>query len=366
MSLLLVYREGLSRVYHGNRITRQSEDVMRGMIGNMAAQRHLARAAASGQVAHAYLLTGPESIGKTTLAFEFAKLLLCEHPDESAGSACGECVPCRKIAHGNHPDVRLIEPRDGKRQVGVEVVREEVVRMANRAPSEGSRRIFILPSAELMTPGAVNALLKTLEEPPEGVVLLLTTAEPENLLPTLLSRCQIIPLQGITHAELVDALAQRLGIGSGEARELAGLANGRLGWALRAWEDPGLREERARLLEQIVTLATSSRDARIRAAGALASDVESARRTLELWTWWWRDVTLAACGAAHLASSGDARREAERLGKHIGQRQADAFLRSLLAAQAALDQNANPRLTFDVLMLDLPSPFTGQPTSAKL
>ena len=335
---------------------------MRGVIGNVAAQRHLARAAGSGQVAHAYLLTGPESIGKTTLALEFAKLLLCASPHVDEGSACGECVSCRKIAHGTHPDVQLIEPRDGKRQLGVEVVREDVVRLANRAPSEGSRRVFVIPSAERMTPAAVNALLKTLEEPPEGVVLLLTSAEPENLLPTLLSRCQIIPLQGIGNNDLVAALTERIGISREEAGRLAGLANGRLGWALRTAEHPELREERESRLEQVIGLATATRDARLRAAATLAGDVESARDTLDVWTWWWRDVTLAACGATHLASRGDALRAAERVGKQIGQARADAFLRSLLAARVALDQNANPRLTFDVLMLDLPTARDGQTT----
>jgi DNA polymerase-3 subunit delta' len=327
---------------------------MRGIVGHTEAWSHLARAARSGQVAHAYLLTGPESIGKTTLALEFAKLLLCERPDAATGEPCGGCAPCRKISHGNHPDVRLIEPRDGKRQLGVDVAREEVVRLANRAPSEGRWRVFILPSAEHMTASTVNALLKTLEEPPDGVVLLLTSAEPENLLPTLLSRCQLLPLRGVMRDDILRTLIEREKVDGARAEELTDLANGRLGWALRAAEQPELREERARLLEQIVGLTPATRDARIRAAAALASDAETARRALDVWIWWWRDVTLAACGATHLASAGQARRDAERQGHAIGDRQADAFLRALLAARAALDQNANPRLTFDVLMLDLP------------
>lgn len=338
---------------------------MRGVIGNIAAQRRLAHAASSGQVAHAYLLTGPEAVGKTTLAIEFARLLLCASPDEREGSACGECVSCRKIAHGAHPDVQIVEPRDGKRQVGVEVVREEVVRMANRAPSEGSRRVFVIPNAELMTPAAVNALLKTLEEPPEGVVLLLTSAEPENLLPTLLSRCQIIPLQGVSNSLLIEALIERTGMSHDAAAELTGLANGRIGWALRTAEHPELREERERKLEQVIGLPSAAKDARLRAAGALSGDVESTRATLDVWIWWWRDVTLAACGATHLSTRGEPRRVAERLGRQLGQAQADAFLRSLLGARLALDQNASPRLILDVLMLDLPSVRNDQTSAAR-
>ena len=324
------------------------------MIGHEQARARLARAVAAGQVSHAYLFTGPESIGKTTLALSFAMLLLCEHPDLVAGIPCGVCASCRKVEHGNHPDVTLVAPEEGKRQLGVDVVRESVVRLANLAPSAGQWRIFILPDVELMTANTVNALLKTLEEPPPGVVLLLTSGEPENLLPTLLSRCQVVPLQPLSPGEVAAALEAGWNAAPAEALALAALANGRLGWAVRALEQPELREERARHLEQLVGLAAATRDARLKAAAGLATDGETARRVLELWTLWWRDVTLAACGAAYLTSTGSARREAERQGRALGCARADVFLRKLLEAQTALDANANPRLTLEVLLLDLP------------
>src|SRR5215469_14766261 len=104
---------------------------MREVVGNERAQRTLAQAHTSGQVRHAYLLTGPEGIGKTTLAVEFARLLLCERPVAAAGEPCGECSSCRRIAHGNHPDVTLLDTQEGKRFLGVDAVREDVVRLAN-------------------------------------------------------------------------------------------------------------------------------------------------------------------------------------------------------------------------------------------
>ncbi|HLJ81570.1 MAG TPA: DNA polymerase III subunit delta' [Ktedonobacterales bacterium] len=324
------------------------------VLGHQQARARLARAVASQQVSHAYLFTGPESIGKTTLALDFAKLLLCEHPDLAAGAPCGICASCRKVEHGNHPDVTLVAPEEGKRQLGVDIVRESVMRLANLAPSAGPWRVFVLPDVERMTLSTVNALLKTLEEPPPSVVLLLTSAEPENLLPTLLSRCQVIPLQPLAPHEVAAALEEGWHASPAEARELAALANGRLGWAVRALEKPELREERARHLEQIVTLASATRDARLKAAAGFAADGDTARRVLELWTLWWRDVTLAACSAMHLTSTGAARREAERQGKALGCPRADTFLRKLLEARAALDANANPRLALEVLLLDLP------------
>src|SRR5579872_3283633 len=186
----------------------EEEQSVTKVLGHQQARARLARAVASQQVSHAYLFTGPESIGKTTLALDFAKLLLCEHPDLAAGAPCGICASCRKVEHGNHPDVTLVAPEEGKRQLGVDIVRESVMRLANLAPSAGPWRVFVLPDVERMTLSTVNALLKTLEEPPPSVVLLLTSAEPENLLPTLLSRCQVIPLQPLAPHEVAAALEE--------------------------------------------------------------------------------------------------------------------------------------------------------------
>ena len=326
---------------------------MREVVGHAQAQALLERAALSGQVSHAYLLTGPDQVGKTTLALAFAQLLQCTGRAPADTSACGTCASCRKIAHGNHPDVALIEPPEGKRWLPVERVRE-VLRDASLAPYEGRWRIFIVPGAERMLAASVNALLKTLEEPPAGVVLILTSAEPELLLPTLVSRCQQVPMHPLSQGEVARALVERWGVDVAEADALAGLAGGRLGWAVEAHQRPELRERRDELMRQIVALADASRDARMRLVGPLAADAEAARAAVDAWTLWWRDVLLAALGMAALASTGAARERALRLGRAIGPEQAETFLRRLLTVHQQLDQNANPRLALEVLALDMP------------
>jgi DNA polymerase-3 subunit delta' len=325
---------------------------MRNTVGHDQVWQRLAGAVARQQVHHAYLLSGPESIGKTTLALDFAGLLLCQAP--TAEKPCGVCAVCRRIAHGNHPDVTLVEAEEGKRLLGVEAVRETVVHLANLAPSEGAWRAFILPGVEAMTANTVNALLKTLEEPPPGVVLVLTSAEPETLLPTLLSRCQLLPMQPLPGDLVTRALRERWQLAPEEAQALAALAGGRLGWAVRAIEWPELRAARQNTLSRLTKATAADRNERLRLAATLAPDAETARDTLRLWVAWWRDVTLAACGAPQLTSTGGERAEAERQGRGIGAERAEAFLRALLEAQAALYGNTNPRLTFDVLLLDLP------------
>src|SRR5258707_6489772 len=201
---------------------------MRDVVGNQQTQTLLQRAAVTGQVSHAYLLTGPEHIGKTTLALAFVKLLQCVGRDPTDEDACGRCDACRKIAHGNHPDVALVEPPEGKHWLPVEYVRD-VLHTANLAPYEGRWRAFILPRAERMRAEAVNALLKTLEEPPPDLVLLLTSAEPEQLLPTLVSRCQHLPMHPLSPEEIAGALRERWAVEAGEGEALPRVAGGRLG-----------------------------------------------------------------------------------------------------------------------------------------
>lgn len=327
---------------------------MRAVYGNQQARARLQGAVVGDAVSHAWLFTGPSGIGKTTLALEFARLLQCTERDPSSGEPCGECTSCRKIARNTHPDVTLIEPPANKRNLSVDQVRD-VIRMASLAPSEGRWRIFVIPEIERMLLPAMNSLLKTLEEPAPQVVLLLTSSEPEALLPTVLSRCQIVPMLPLSPDEVAQALSERWQVPASDATALAALANGRIGWAVRATEKPELREQRLHELEEIAGLASVSRDERLRRAGAFGADVESARRVLELWTLWWRDVMLAAGGASHLVTSGTLRTQAEQLGRRLGVERAQVFLRALLDAQLALEANANPRLTMEVLALDLPT-----------
>jgi len=331
---------------------------MQGVVGNRHAQTLLERAVLTDTVSHAYLLTGPEAIGKTTLALAFATLLQCQNRAPGSAEACGECVACRKMAHGTHPDVTLVKPPTGSKRINVDYVRE-LTRMANIAPNEGNWRIFIFPGVEelmpMVIPAVPNALLKSLEEPPPGVVMILTSVELDGLLPTIISRCQLVPMQPIAPDEIVAALEGQWGVAPAEAQKLAALASGRLGWAVEAHKHPERTEARADLLAEIVSLTGATRDERIRSAATLASNNETARQTLDLWMLWWRDVTLAANGAQARATTGDARAQAERQGRALGPARVQAFMQALLAAQAALDQNGNPRLTMENLLLELPT-----------
>jgi DNA polymerase-3 subunit delta' len=346
-------QEGLPHV-NGFLFAVRSRATMQSVVGLQAAQRLLTREALSSRVSHAYLITGPEQIGKTTLALEFARLLQCQGRAADDPEPCGACDSCRKIAAGYHPDVRLVARPPDKRTLPVDLTRE-VIHTASLAPNIGPWRIFIIPEIERMAAASANALLKTLEEPPERVVLLLTSSEPEALLPTVVSRCQLVPTQPPTAAEIRRALVERWGVEPEHADELNALAQGRIGWAIEAAQRPELAQARSDLLGRLIALTTASRDERLRAAGALAANIDAAREAAELWLFWWRDVVLAACGARHLAAAGDVRAEAERQGRALGVELAQAFLTALVAAREALEANANPQLTIEALLFDLPA-----------
>lgn len=325
------------------------------VVGNEQAQAILERALASGQTRHAYLLHGPAGVGKMTLAKAFAQAALCQRRQPGESEACGECASCRKVAHGNHPDVTVIEPEKDKRWLSVDSMRE-MQRLASLASTEGNFRIFIIPEAERIQERYSHTLLKTLEEPPEGVIILLLAIDADSLLPTILSRCQVIPLRPLPAEQISQALRERWGVEATAADRLAGLANGRLGWAVRAYQRPEEQEERERLMGRIQSLVGAPADERMRIAATLGADNAAARIALDQWIAWWRDVTLAANGAHGLISSGAARREAERVGAAIRPEQARQFLDALIVALTSMDVNANPRLTLENLALALPTP----------
>lgn len=334
--------------------------------GQEPAVAFLRRSLAEGRVAHAYLLVGPPGVGKTTLAVDLACALNCTGLEPP----CGECPACRRIRQDRHPDVvrvsrsrpLLLAGEEGegatRRNIAIEDVRG-IQRLAGLKPYEGRWRVFILEEADRLSPEAGDALLKLLEEPPEGVVLVLTALEEEALLPTVRSRCVRLLLRPLPEERVEEALKGE-GVGAERARLLARLSQGRLGWALEMARSPERWADYASLREEVAGLTGADLSARFAWAERMADLYprrrEAVEQALGLLEEWWRDLLRARLGRwedlLHRDRREDLRAQVEGL-------TVEAILSALRAVQEtrrALEQNASPRTALDALVLSLPRP----------
>jgi DNA polymerase-3 subunit delta' len=213
----------------------------------------------------------------------------------------------------------------------------------------------MIQDAHEMNLQAANCLLKTLEEPEADVVLLLTAPETGLLLPTILSRVQLITMQLLPITQIKSALLQRWEVGPEEADIIAALAAGRMGWAVQAVEDDEMLAERKEQLDLLTKTLTASKVQRFEIVQRFGTDTEKVRLLLELWLLWWRDMVLAANDSLDLTVNVDMRDLLRAQAAKIGSSEAQRMVRALLQAQETLDQNVNARLTLEVLMLDMPT-----------
>src|SRR5256885_5185395 len=282
--------------YHVFMTTQQTTQPGWNIVGHEHSIDRLRRPLAARQVRHAYLFTGPEHIGKTLLAHRFAQTLLCTGGSDlhvAPLDACNTCLSCRKVLHGNHPDLHIISRAPDKQFILIEQVRALQSDSA-RKTLEGRRNVFIIQGAHEMNLQAANCLLKTLEEPEPDVVLLLTAPDPGLLLPTILSRVQQISLHLLTAAQIKAALVKTWSVDTGEAALIAALAAGRMGWAVQAVEDEDLLIERKAQLETLAALPGVGNGQRFEIAQRLSADPAKTRVILELWLLCRRDMVLAA------------------------------------------------------------------------
>jgi DNA polymerase III subunit delta' len=258
----------------------------RDIIGQESAVHILQDQLKSGRINHAYLFLGREGVGKETLAYQFARAINCQ---EKEFDSCEECLACRKINHGNHPDVSFLTIEEGQ-TIKIEQIRGLQHELAFK-PYESTRKIYIIDRAERMTPEAANSLLKTLEEPPEYVIIILLAEEISKLLPTIISRCQQIHLSTLSRQAIQKKLTE-IGMEREKADLIARLADGSLGRAIRLAHDDEFLQVRASILKLLSELSRINTVELFKQSDLLIELINNNFPVFNLILSWYRDIII--------------------------------------------------------------------------
>ncbi len=303
------------------------------------------------EIRHAYLITGATGLGKRTLALRLAQALNCEKPI-SAGMPCLICRTCKQIESMAHPDLTIIQAEDEGGTLKVDQIRE-IQRTLNLKPYQSNYRVAIFLRFHEANDSAANALLKTLEEAPAHAVLILTAENPEQLLPTINSRCEILRLRPLPIESITNDLMQK-GLDEDRARLLAHISGGRPGYARKLMDDVTLLEKRDEQLNDLQTLLPAPRIEKFSYADKLSRDKDLMRKTILVWLSYWRDVLLRVAGAETPLINIDRNMEIEFLAGRLDLTSARKIVSNLEATLEKMDKNVNARLLAEVLLLDLP------------
>ena len=321
------------------------------LVGNGWAVDMLKKHVTNGTTRHAYLFAGPPGLGRRSLALRFAQALNCETPTE-AGIPCGQCRDCRQIAAMQYADLTIVQAEAEGGTLKVDQIRE-ARRTLTLKPYQAKYRFALFLRFQEANDNAANALLKTLEEAPSYAVLILTADNPEQLLPTIVSRCEVLRLRPLKVEELMKELESR-GIESGRAKLIAHISGGRFGYAQRLLEDDALLEWREERLNDLQTLISASRVEKFAYADKLARDKETMRQAVLVWLSYWRDVMLRTAHASTPLVNVDRNVEIEDLAQRLDLPIARQVVGGLEDVLEKMERNVNSRLLAEVLLLDLP------------
>jgi DNA polymerase-3 subunit delta' len=294
---------------------------------------------------HAYLFIGPDGIGKRTLALALAQAIHC---GELEGDFCGKCGACRAIQTGNHADVRVLEPLSNKKDISIQQVRE-LEKMLSFRSFSGRRKMAIIDPATLMNWPAQNALLKTLEEPPQGCILILIASNAGGLLPTVRSRVFALSFAPLPRQLMVSFLISRRGKTREQAESLAALMMGSLG-AVSKFEK--MNEKRLEWMKTLLSLRAGDYRAALNAAEALAGTREDAQNFLDWAGLWYRDLlSFRIAHAPDKILNVDMLQQIEEHSARIEEDDLFSLIFKTGEASQLIQRNVNRRMVLEDLLL---------------
>ncbi len=320
------------------------------IVGHEQIISYLQNAASCGTVSHAYIFNGPEGSGKRMLAEAFAMLLLCESPQDN--EPCMHCRSCRQALGKNHPDILYLTHE--KSVISVDDVRRQITQDVEIRPYDSRYKIYIADEAEKMNPQAQNALLKTLEEPPEYVVIFLLTTNADAFLPTILSRCTLLNLKAVDDARIRAHLMRTCGVPDYRADLCAAFAQGNVGRAMELASSERLTGQKDFTFGLIRKLDTLPSYKIVQELNRFSDDREDIPLFLDLLLLLFRDVLLYKS-----TGSGDGLifKDQEAVIRQVADRSTFSGLnvvcQAIDTATERIRMNVNAPLTLEMLLLEI-------------
>jgi DNA polymerase III subunit delta' len=309
------------------------------------------------QLRHAYLFTGPRGIGRRTLAIRFAQAINCQEPI-SLGEPCLKCQTCKQLGKLQHPDLSIVQAEKEGENLKVDAIREVQYSLALH-PYASHYRIALFLRFEQATIQAMNALLKTLEEPNSRVIILITAENVEELLPTIVSRCQLIRLRPVAMEKIHESLRNNTDLSDEEVSLLAHISNGRPGIALNLSQQSDILQQRKEWLDDLFGLLSASLVERFGFADTFLDSKNilvrpKFRNLLEVWLPYWRDVLIKNLKADIPITNIDRESEIEKVSSRLEIRSIYQMIKNIERTLDLLSKNVNGRLIAEITMMDLP------------
>lgn len=320
------------------------------IVGHEQIKEHMQAAIRDKKPFHAYLFQGEEGVGKEALARTFAAGLQCQ--SESTDKPCKECVSCRQMESGNQPDVIWVTRE--KASLGVDEIREQLCNTMDIKPFSSPYKIYLVPEAEKMTETAQNALLKTIEEPPEYGIVILMTSNISALLPTIQSRCLTMEFRPLSTAVVESFVKEHCQVPDYQARASAAFAQGNLGKAMRYAKSEDFIERKDHiisLLRHVEQMDLSEMLAVIKDLGTRKDEV---RDYIDLMVLWYRDVLLfKATKDINQLLFQDEASYISREASHRSYEKIEEILQAFEKAKVRLRANVNFDITMELMLLTL-------------
>ena len=320
------------------------------IVGHEQIKEHMQAAIRDKKPFHAYLFQGEEGVGKEALARTFAAGLQCQ--SESADKPCKECVSCRQMESGNQPDVIWVTRE--KASLGVDEIREQLCNTMDIKPFSSPYKIYLVPEAEKMTEAAQNALLKTIEEPPEYGIVILMTSNISALLPTIQSRCLTMEFRPLSTVVVESYVKEHCQVPDYQARASAAFAQGNLGKAMRYAKSEDFIERKDHiisLLRHVEQMDLSEMLAVIKDLGTRKDEVSD---YIDLMVLWYRDVLLfKATKDINQLLFQDEASYISREASHRSYEKIEEILQAFEKAKVRLRANVNFDITMELMLLAL-------------